>query len=173
MTKKAALQVFLGIGVLAVWALGLSLPAAAETLHYKAYVWMDKSESVVVDEAAGVRLSLVQRGGIYACDTGEVATMRRASLNEVTKEMGAATMYETIKFPDGSTILLRAKMENPQAGGQATSYKGTIEILKGTGRFAGIKGTGTYDAKALPAEKGDVGSKQYGEGTLTYTLPPK
>jgi hypothetical protein len=134
---------------------------------------MNRQDTAVVDEAAGVRLSLAQRGGIYVCDTGEVATIQRVSINEVTKEMGLATIYETIKFPDGSTILLRGKSENPQAGGRATSYKGTTEILRGTGRFTGIKGTGAYELKALPAEKGDLGTKQYGEGALAYTLPPK
>ena len=47
------------------------------------------------------------------------------------------------------------------------------EIIKGTGRFEGIKGTQSAKAKALPADKGEAGSKLYGEGTLAYTLPPK
>jgi hypothetical protein len=54
-----------------------------------------------------------------------------------------------------------------------TASDATSEIIKGTGRFAGIKGTGRDTRKFLPAEKGEAGSKQYGEGTLTYTLPPK
>jgi hypothetical protein len=47
------------------------------------------------------------------------------------------------------------------------------EIIKGTGRFEGIKGTQSAKAKYLPLEKGEGGSKGYGEGTITYTLPPK
>jgi len=173
MTQKTALQVLLSIGLVAVWVFGVPLSAGAETLSYKSYVWMNKYDPVVVDEATALRVSLAQRGGIYVCDTGEVATIQRVSLNEFTKEMGTATIYETIKFPDGSTILLKGQTVLRQAGGQTTSDQGTTEILKGTGRFAGIKGTGKYANKFLPADKGDAGSKQYGEGTITYTLPPK
>jgi hypothetical protein len=49
----------------------------------------------------------------------------------------------------------------------------TREIVKGTGRFEGIKGTGTSKVKYLPLEKGEAGQKGIGEGALTYTLPPK
>ena len=47
------------------------------------------------------------------------------------------------------------------------------EIIKGTGRFEGIKGTQNLTVKYLPLEKGEVGPKGYGEGTITYTLPSK
>ena len=49
----------------------------------------------------------------------------------------------------------------------------TGEIIKGTGRFEGIKGTQTAKAKYLPVEKGEAGPKGIGEGTITYTLPSK
>jgi hypothetical protein len=56
---------------------------------------------------------------------------------------------------------------------EAASVKMTSEILKGTGRFVGIKGTQSAKIKYLPLEKGDAGPRGYGEGTITYTLPPK
>ena len=49
----------------------------------------------------------------------------------------------------------------------------TSEIIKGTGRFDGIKGTQSVKTKYLPLGKGEVAPKGYGEGTITYTLPPK
>ena len=39
------------------------------------------------------------------------------------------------------------------------------EIIKGTGRFEGIKGTQSGKMKYLPPEKGEPGMKGYGEGT--------
>ena len=49
----------------------------------------------------------------------------------------------------------------------------TSEIIKGTGRFEGSKGTHTGKAKFLPVEKGEAGPKGIGEGTYTFTLPSK
>ena len=57
------------------------------------------------------------------------------------------------------------------AVGAYTSGGWTSEIIKGTGRFEGIKGTQSAKAKYLPLEKGEFGPKGYGEGTITYTLP--
>jgi hypothetical protein len=47
------------------------------------------------------------------------------------------------------------------------------EIIKGTGRFEGIKGTQSAKTNYLPVEPGEAGARGYGEGTITYTLPPK
>ena len=49
-----------------------------------------------------------------------------------------------------------------------------IEFVKGTGRFKGIKGKGTFSGKTAMWDK-DFSSKgfAYYEYTATYTLPPK
>ena len=173
MATRQALRVLFGMGVTVAWMLGSALPAGAETLHYKSYVWMNREDIAVVDEAEGHTVSLAQRGGFYVLDTGEVATIKRVSLNDSTREAGVSTIYETIKFADGSTIMLRGQSVRSRTAGVTTASDATSEIIKGTGRFAGIKGTGRDKRTFLPADKGEAGSKQYGEGTLTYTLPPK
>jgi hypothetical protein len=173
MATKKSLRVLVGICVISAWVFGAALPAGAETLNYKSYVWMNREESVLVDDVEGHTVVLAQRGGFYVCDNGELATIKRVSLNDLTKGAGSATAYETIKFADGSTIMLKSQSALSGTAGETTSSEGTSEIIKGTGRFEGIKGTGSYKRRFLPAEKGEAGSKQYGEGTITYTLPPK
>jgi hypothetical protein len=59
------------------------------------------------------------------------------------------------------------------AAGALASGGWTSEIIEGTGRFEGIKETHAGKAKYLPVEKGKAGPKGIGEGTITYTLPPK
>jgi hypothetical protein len=78
--------------------------------------------------------------------------------------------YNTITFADGSTIIIKSQ---GTIGGSFISGGFTSEIIKGTGRFAGSKGTLTAKIKYLPLEKGEVGPKGIGEGTLNYTLPSK
>jgi hypothetical protein len=51
--------------------------------------------------------------------------------------------------------------------------KWTSEIIHGTGRFQGIKGTVTITGKFFPPDKGGIGWKTVGEYTSNFTLPPK
>jgi hypothetical protein len=173
MTTKQSLRVLFGVLAISAWMLASAIPTPAETLNYKSYVWMNRYERVVLDDVEGHAVSLAQRGGFYVFDNGEVATITRVSLNDLIKGAGPATIYETIKFADGSTIMLKGQSVLSGTTGQATSSEGTREIVGGTGRFQGIKGTGTSKSRFIPADKGEAGSKQYGEGTLTYTLPAK
>jgi hypothetical protein len=173
MATPKSLRVLFGMVAISALVLGSALSGEAETLHYKSYVWMNREDIAMVDEAEGHSVSLAQRGGFYVLDTGEVATIKRVSLNDSTREAGVSTIYETIKFADGSTIVLKGQSVRSRTAGVTTASDATSEIIKGAGRFAGIKGTGRDKRTFLPAEKGEAGSKQYGEGTLTYTLPPK
>jgi hypothetical protein len=174
MATQKSLRVLVGICVMSAVVLGSAMQAGAETLNYKSYVWMNRQEIAPVGDVEGHNLYLSQRGGFYVWDNGEIATITRVSLNDLTKGAGSATTYETIKFTDGSTIMLKGQSTLTGTGvGTPTSGEYTSEIIKGTGRFEGIKGTQSAKAKFLPGEKGEAGSKQYGEGTLTYTLPAK
>jgi hypothetical protein len=174
MATQKSLRVLVGILVISASILGSAMQAGAETLNYKSYIWMNKQEIVPVGDVEGHNLYLSQRGGFYVWDNGEIATITRASLNDLIKGAGPATTYETIKFADGSTIMLKGQSTlTGTAVGTPASGEYTSEIINGTGRFEGIKGTQSAKAKFLPAEKAEAGSKQYGEGTLTYTLPAK
>jgi len=173
MATKKSMWILFGILVISAWVLGSAIQARAETMNYKSYVWMNKREAVSVDDVEGHIVTLAQRGGFYVLENGEIATITRVSLNDLIKGAGWALSYETITFPDGATIVLKRQTTMTGAAGEVTSGESKSEILKGTGRFAGIKGTQSEKTKHLPAGKGEAGSKQVGEGTITYTLPSK
>jgi len=174
MATKKSMWVLFGILVISVWILGSTIQAGAETMNYKFYVWMNKEERVPVGDVEGHVLALAQRGGFYVLENGEIATMKRVSINDLVKGAGSAVLYETITFADGSTIMIKGLSTlRGTATGTTASSESTSEILKGTGRFEGIKGTNSAKRKFLPEEKGEAGSKQYGEGTIAYTLPSK
>jgi hypothetical protein len=81
--------------------------------------------------------------------------------------------YNTLTFADGSTIVSRRAGTLGGTAGVSTTSVAEGEIIKGTGRFEGIKGTLTTKGKFLPIEKDEAGPKLVGEGTITYTLPSK
>ena len=174
MTKKKLMAVLFGALVISTWALASAIQASAETMTYKFYIWMNREDTVPLDDMEGHIVVLAQRGGFYVLENGEIATIKRISLNDLIKGTGPAVVYETIIFADGSTIMLKGQYTlRGTAAGIVVSSEATSEIIKGTGRFEGVKGTQSAKAKFLRAEKGEAGSKQYGEGTISYTLPSK
>jgi hypothetical protein len=156
------------------WLLGLSAATSAETLNYKTYTYIVKSEKSFVGDAEGHAVILNVRRAFWVFENGETATSLATQGTDTTQGSGTMFQYVIITFADGSTIATKAQgTVTGTAPGVSTSTTFTGEILKGTGRFQGIKGTQTLKFKSFPLEKGEDASKAVGEGAFTYTLPPK
>ncbi len=168
MAQKKSIGVLFGILVISVWILGSGIEAGAETMKFKVYGYETKAESVSIGDVEGHTLALRTRSAFCVLENGEVATQIAVMLGDFIKQSGSVVAYQTITFSDGSTIITKA-----QGSIGPSAQEGTREIIKGTGRFVGIKGTGTGTSKFLPVEKGEAGPKSIGELILTYTLPPK
>jgi hypothetical protein len=174
MVTKKSMWVLFGILVISTWVLGSAIQAGAETLNYKFYTWAIKGENVPVGDVEGHTVGFLIRGSFYVFENGEVATSNSVSTRELIKGAGPFMQYVTINFADGSTIIIKSQgTTGTPVAGSYTAAGWTSEIIKGTGRFTGIKGTQSAKGKYLPVEKGEAGPKGYGEGTITYTLPSK
>ena len=174
MATKKSTWVLFGILVISAWVLGSAIPAAAETLNYKFYSWVKKAETVAIADAEGHIVNLTVREAFVVFENGELGIGTYVSTSDFTKGAGPFMQYATITFADGSTIIRKDQGTfGAPVAGSATAAAFKSEIIKGTGRFEGIKGTATMKGKYLPVEKGEPGQKGYGEGTLTYTLPSK
>ena len=168
MATKKLTWVLFGILVISAWVLGSANQATAETLNFKSYTYGVKSEIVPIGDVEGHVLRLSLRSGFLVFENGEVATANQILQSEWTKDAGTLLQYITLTFPDGSTIIL--KTQGTVEGGSG-AFRG--EIIKGTGRFEGIKGTHSSKIKPLHLEKGESSPKILGEGTINYTLPSK
>ena len=168
MATKKLMWSFIILLVAWFWLMGFATPVSAETLKFKVYAYETKAESVPVDDVEGHTLNLRTRRAFCILENGEVATQSAVMLGDFIKQSGSIIAYQTITFADGSTIITKA-----QGSIGPSASRGTREIIKGTGRFEGIKGTGTGTSKFFPVEKGEAGPKAIGEFILTYTLPPK
>ena len=117
---------------------------------------------------------IVIRGSFCVFENGEVVSSYTVATGDLIKGSGPFVQYVTITYADGSTIIVKSQgMVGTPAAGSYTTGGWTSQIIKGTGRFEGIKGPVTSKSKYLPVEKGEAGPKGYGETTRTYTLPPK
>jgi hypothetical protein len=166
-TKKLIWALF-GIFVISAWVLGSAKQAMAETLNYKSYTYGTKQEILPIGDVEGHVLISNVRRGFFVFENGDVATSYQVVQTEQTKGGGPVLMYTTLTFPDGSTIII--KNQGTVGGGSGVLRS---EIIKGTGRFEGSKGTYTSKIKLIPPEKEEPGPKILGEGTINYTLPSK
>jgi len=176
MATRKSMWILFGILVISAWILGSAIQAAAETLNYKFYTYVTKYERVPIADVEGHAVSLTVRNAFYVFENGEVATTQAVSTGDGIIGRGSSfSQYVSVTFSDGSTII--RKDQGTTSGGTTpgayTAGSWTSEIIKGTGRFEGIKGTHTAKGKFFPIEKWEAGPKGYGEGTYTYTLPSK
>ena len=163
------------IFLIGVWLVGFATPVGAETMKIRLHSLATKVERVFIGDVEGHTLGLTVRRGILEFENGENGTHISVISSDTIKGTGSVLSYSTITFADGSAII--AKSQSTLGGGTAvgahTWSEGTGEIIKGTGRFEGIKGTQTTRMKYFPLEKGEDGPKAIGEITINYTLPSK
>ena len=168
-----------GLAITSILVIGIWLPgsvpeATAETLNLKFFTHVTKMEMVPISDVEGHFIGVSVREGVTVFENGELAWVKAALILDLTKGAGTFDSYATYTVTDGSTFTVRNKgtMEaTPQ--GVSLGAKRTGDIIHGTGRFQGIKGTITSSTKLLPSEKGEMGGKALSEGTLVYTLPSK
>ncbi len=167
MKKSITFWGFIILLIICVGLVEFASTARAETMNFKIYNWQTKIDDVPLGDVAGHAVGVELRSAFYVLENGEVAITKIVSSYDLIMGSGSYTNYITMKFEDGSTIIVKSE---GTVGGQAARF--ASEIIKGTGRFQGIKGTLTAKVKFLPVEPGESRGKGIGEGTITYT-PPK
>jgi len=103
---------------------------------------------------------LVEAKGIYSSEKWGAALVYQVATMDSIKGSALSQGYDRWTFPDGSVIDI--KWEGKGTGG---STEGTVTLIKGTGKFEGIQGKGTFKAQMLSADQ------YYGHQEINYTLP--
>jgi hypothetical protein len=172
MATKKLMCILFGILVISAWVLGSAILAGAETMKCKSIATATKDETISVSDEEGHFLRLRISEGLAFFENGEIAKVRLYSLSDTVKKGGQGIGYILYTFDDGSTIVNRYQrlMVADQSGNYSAKTKS--EIIKGTGRFEGIKGTSSSTGKDFPATKEEAG-RVFNDSTLTYTLPTK
>ena len=173
MATKKSMWVFFGILVISAWVLGSAIQAGAETLKGRLAMTVTKDESIPVNDEEGHVLGVQIQEGLSFFENGEIAKYRNHNVYDLMPGKGGQAIgYNIWTFEDGSTVVNRLQRLMVLDKDGNLSAKVTTEFVKGTGRFAGIKGTGAATSKVFPASKGEAG-RQFADFTWTYTLPAK
>ena len=168
MATKKSMAILLSVLIIAAFLLGSVDQVMAETWNCKAMNHNTKVEGSIIPDAEGHWVGMQMREGVTTCDNGEMGWYTVVSISDGVKGVGSYTQYVTMTLQDGSTITNVVKDKSTPG-----VFKYTAEIINGTGRFKGIKGTVTAEGKFLPPEKGEILGKAVGKATFDFTLPPK
>ena len=163
------------IGLIALICLALSVSATPNALSEEKGKWASRVvwfapgfESASVPDVEGHTIYLIKAKGISFGEKWGPALAIMSGAGDFTKGVGPHEVYAHLTFPDGSTITTKAKGVQTGAGTGITGGgggEGTWTFVKGTGKFEGIKGGGTYKYSV-------VGPGQwYVDNEGEYTLP--
>ena len=173
MATKMSTWVLFGILVITAWVLGSAIQAGAETMKWRTAATVTKQESIPVSDEEGHFLGVQLLQGLAFFENGEIAKLRSHAIYDTTPGKGGqAITYHIYTFEDGSTFAVRNQRLLVADKSGNLSAKVTSEVIKGTGRFEGIKGTASAIGKTFEASKGEA-TRSTNEFTLTYTLPSK
>ena len=115
----------------------------AETLNYKIYSYVTKAESVPVGDVEGHTMGFQTRRAFCVFENGEVATQSSVMYSDSIKGSGPSLQYSTHDFLRWFYYYYEGASYSDRDSPRVIGAKMTREIIKGTGRFEGIKGTGT------------------------------
>jgi len=125
--------------------------------------------SAKVPDVEGHAIYFFEAKGIGFSEEWGAALITLAGTGDYTKGAGPNEGYSHFTYADGSTITLRWKgkaKEGPPPGTVGRREgDGTWTYIKGTGKFEGIKGGGTYKYFVLGP------GQWYSDGEGEYTLP--
>jgi hypothetical protein len=121
-----------------------------------------------VGDVPGHNIAVVEQVGLLSDDAGRIATASAKFTIDLINGSGKFQGYELVTYEDGSTWYKFEGTVTAHPDGSGRS-EGTSEIIKGTGQWEGIQGSGSWTSRTFP---GAV-IQYLTDSTSTYTLPSK
>jgi hypothetical protein len=177
MATKKLMCVLFGVLVISAWVLGSTIQARAETMKCKNIATATKDERIPVGDQEGnmkgYMIGLQVMEGLAFCENGEVPKVRHHAIWDFEPGKGSqAVGYSIFTFEDGSTVVIKFQRLTGLGQSGILPSTATSELIKGTGRFEGIKGTASTTSKTFLPSKGET-ARVFNDATWTYTLPSK
>jgi len=175
MATRKSMWVLIGFFIITAWLLGFVIEAQADTMKCRIARVNTKEQTMPVSHEEGRDLVIVESQGLAFFENGDIANFKSQAIADRATGPGKgsqAISYIYFTFEDGSSIIVRLEFRSIADPSGKISTKTVGEIIKGTGRFEGIKGTFSSTGKKLPPIK-DEADKYFADATITYTLPSK
>jgi len=128
------------------------------------------TQAVEVGDKPGHVVGVVEFKGLTFFEGGEIATHVNTATFDLTEGTGTHQGYVVHYFQDDSTSIERYEGEAIELdGGRTTRVVGTYECIGGTGRFAGLQGSGSYRGERIGSLQ--AGSFVYVDFTSNCAVP--
>lgn len=122
--------------------LGSAAMAGEQQLEFRLVTIPVEAKNLEPPNFDGQNVMLLKARGVAYFKDGRVAAKDFVHSADLNKGSGPFYGYSTYTFDDGST--LTARYAGTLRAGQP--MRGDYTVVSGTGVFAGVKGTGTFDA---------------------------
>ena len=176
--RKVTNTVLCVIGILFIAAL-LLMPATqarakSEKVEGKSITQVTKIHVIKVGDVEGHIIAISQRRGLHFSDEGEIGSYVNWVTSDSIKGKGTHVGYNRITYEDGSTTVSKTQGTSERQEDGSSIGKGTFSYIRGSGRFEGIKGDGSFTFKHYtPFTKDKTKSDSVADYTVTRTLPSK
>jgi len=173
---KSAIWGLIGTLLTSVWLMGFVTEVRAETMKVKVSNAVTKAERSPVGDVEGHVMIFLMREGSMRLENGELGSMKALVVSKTIPTGTLFVGYLVFTFADSSTIVMslqEGKFSFAPEGEWAGPQEAKGELISGSGRFRGIKGTMSMTGKVLKPTQGETVGKAQNEFILTYTLPPK
>lgn len=129
-------------------------------------------EWIPVGDETGHVMGVQKREGEARFADGETAKYSFVGVFDIPGDReGTANGYTRLEFGDQSSIMIAWQSALPRREGQLPVNSGRGTVLKGSGRFAGIRGESVFNGRQLKPAAEDSKGTALANVTLTYTLP--
>ncbi len=162
------------LSVIAVLIFSVS-PATAETVEEQGRVvyHIGQLQMLDVGDTVGHKLGVAEQRGLLTTAKGEVGIWATTVILDLTNGTGSHYSYTITTFEDKSTMITRAEGRTTQQPDGTSTFEGKFIYLGGTGRFADIKGYGSYAGRRMAPLTPGVPVDLYQDYTATYSVPSR
>lgn len=127
-------------------------------------------ETAPVGDDEGHVMGVVRFSGLTFFESGEIAPHTNVATFDLSNGEGPHSGYVVHRFDDGSTSFERYEgAVRIDADTGHSIVEGTFDCTGGTGRFAGLEGSGTYQGERLGSL--EAGQYVYIDFTGSCTVP--
>jgi hypothetical protein len=139
------------IAAIAAFALSCIGPVRAdENLSFHFVTDASSLQSLDVGDTEGHLLRLSRRSGVAIFPDGSVGASQYAATNDYVKGAGTYLAYCNITLGDGSVLWFRVAGSAKVEQGTTLFPEAPVTVLRGTGRFEGTSGDGTFKGQLMP-----------------------
>jgi hypothetical protein len=137
---------------------------ADETLKYRTVYHTTALQSQNAPDTDGHVISVTHASGLASLPDGSVGADNFVGTLDYVKGSGPFVTYGDVTFSDGSVLFLK-NVGTTTTEGTKASFKGTITIIGGKGKYDGAKGDGVVTGGRTQPQPG-AGAHIYADVTL-------